>query len=182
MEQHNIKRLLKAGLLGLTGLMVLVTLISFLLPSEVHGRRGIVIQSGSEPIRAQLTGFYNWKNWHPQCIAHTDSIRFFNAGFATAGSTCRINLPGNKPVVYKMVKDDSLFVIFTEKMGNQPEVEHTITFAVDSATHGTYVDWKFIAPVKWYPWEKFAGIFTETITAPGYEAALANLKKFVEGN
>jgi hypothetical protein len=180
-KKITIRRLFKAALMGVLGLFTLITLISFLMPSEVHGRRGIVIQSGTEPIRAQLTGLYNWKNWHPQCKAYPDLLRFSNAGFATEGSTCTVNLPGRKPVVYTITKDDSLFVWFTETISGENPVEHTVTFSADSTTGGTYVDWKFVSQVKWYPWEKFAGIFTETITAPGYEAALNNLKTYVEG-
>lgn len=180
MDKPKIKRLIKAGLMGILGLMILVTLISLLFPSEVHGRRGIVIAAPSPVIRNQVAGFYNWKNWQPQCKAYPDSIRFANAGFGTTGSMCRVNLPGRKPVLYTIIKDDSLFVTFTEKIAGDNEVEHTVTFSIDSATGGTYVDWKFVSPLKWYPWEKFAGMFTESITAPGYEAALANLKQYVE--
>ncbi len=180
MDTQKLKKLIKAGLIGLLGLAVLVTLMSLLLPSEVHGRRGIVIAGRSAVIRNQVAAFYNWINWQPQCKAYPDSIRFSNAGFGTTGSICRVNLPGRKPVVYQIVKDDSLFVIFTEKIAGENVVEHTISFSADSATGGTYVDWRFESPLKWYPWEKFAGMFTESITAPGYEAALANLKQYVE--
>jgi hypothetical protein len=34
--------------------------------------------------------------------------------------------------------------------------------------------------MKWYPWEKFSGIFVDKMTGPGYQAALNELKDFVE--
>ena len=44
------------------------------------------------------------------------------------------------------------------------------------------VQWTSITKLKWYPWEKFSGIFIEKMSGSGYEAALASLKTYVESH
>jgi hypothetical protein len=42
------------------------------------------------------------------------------------------------------------------------------------------VEWRVLTKLKWYPWEKFYGIFIDKLTGPGYEVALNNLKELAE--
>jgi len=42
------------------------------------------------------------------------------------------------------------------------------------------VEWRAITHLKWYPWEKFAGIFVSEMTGPGYQQALDALQKYIE--
>jgi hypothetical protein len=171
-------RLIKAGLFGILGLCILVTLISFLIPSEVHGRRGIVIKADSAEVRNQIALFFNWKNWHPEFKAHADKITYSNV---STGQNPKCNLTVNgRSTDYNIVENNSLFVRVIQQKKGQNDVENIFAFSKDSATGGTYLDWKFIGRLKWYPWEKFAGMFTESMTAPVYEQALENLKQYVE--
>jgi len=43
-------------------------------------------------------------------------------------------------------------------------------------------EWSVLVRLKWYPWEKFYGIFIEKISGQGYEDALSSLKAYVENN
>ena len=42
------------------------------------------------------------------------------------------------------------------------------------------VQWQAVVHLKWYPWEKFSGIFIEKMAGQGYEDALQSLKSYVE--
>jgi hypothetical protein len=55
-------------------------------------------------------------------------------------------------------------------------------FTLIEMKHGetTQVEWLAVANLKWYPWEKFAGIFMDQMAGPGYEAALRDLKAHCE--
>ena len=44
------------------------------------------------------------------------------------------------------------------------------------------VEWNAVTRLKWYPWEKFYGIFIEKSSGQGYEDALNSLKTYVEGH
>jgi hypothetical protein len=171
-------KFIKAGLIGLLGLSILITLISFLIPSEVHGRRGIVIKADSAKIRTQIALFYNWKNWHPEFKEYSDKLTYKNVSTGQ-NPVCNLTVNG-RSTDYRIVRNNELFVTVIQQKKGQNDIENTFTFSKDSATGGTYLDWKFISELKWYPWEKFAGMFTESMTAPVYELALENLKQYVE--
>ncbi len=171
-------KLIKAALFGITGLCILVTLISLLMPSEIHGRRGIVIKADSEKIRNQVALFFNWKNWQPEFKENADKIVYHNVSMGHRPN-CDLTVNG-RTTNYSLVRNNAEFVTVIQKKKGQNDIENIFTFSKDSATGGTYVDWKFITNVKWYPWEKFAGMFTETMTAPLYEMALDSLKHYTE--
>jgi hypothetical protein len=164
--------------LGITGLFILITLISFLLPSEVHGRRGVVVNAPQDIVHQQVAVFYNWKNWHPEFAANNSNISYTDVG-SSEHAKCRITVNG-KATDYNITWNDVEKITVLQKRAGQNDIENIFTFSKDTATGGTYVDWKFISPLKWYPWEKFAAIFTESMTAPLYEQALDSLKKVAE--
>jgi hypothetical protein len=173
-------KLIKAGFIGLLGLGLLITLISFLLPAEIHGRRGIVIKADSEKIRNQIALFYNWKNWHPEFKENASKLTYSNVSLGV-NPTCSLVVNG-RTTKYSITRNNAVFVTVIQQKKGQNDIENTFTFSKDSASGGTYVDWKFISALKWYPWEKFAGMFTETMTAPLYEMALDSLKKYTESH
>jgi hypothetical protein len=173
-------KLIKAGLIGLLGLSILITLISLLMPSEVHGRRGVVIKADSEKIRNQVAVFYNWKNWHPEFRENADKLVYHNVSTGQ-NANCDLNVNG-RTTNYSIARNNAEFITVIQKKKGQNDIENIFTFSKDSATGGTYVDWKFISTLKWYPWEKFAGMFTETMTAPLFEMALDSLKKYTESH
>jgi hypothetical protein len=72
------------------------------------------------------------------------------------GIKLSLNRPGEKPV------ENSILILPVEEAGTY------------------HVEWRSLTRLKWYPWEKFAGIFVSDITGPGYEAALEGLKKYIE--
>jgi hypothetical protein len=172
-------RLVKAAFIGIIGISVLITLISFLLPSEIHGRRGLAINSSRERLMAQLGSFDNWKNWHPEFKANPGSIRYRNVGTGQ-NATATVEANG-KTTTYLITYADSATVKVLQQRPGQNDIENTFTLAKDSTSGAIYADWKFISTLKWYPWEKFAGMLTESMTAPGYDAGLNNLKAITEG-
>jgi hypothetical protein len=173
-------RLIKAAVIGMIGLAVLVTLISFLIPSEVHGRRGVVINSSRQKVYEQVAVFYNWKNWHPEFKANPEAISYQNVG---SGQNAKAMVVVNgKTTTYLLVHADSSLIKVIQKRPGENDVENLFALAPDSTTGGIYADWKFISRLKWYPWEKFAGMLTEKMTAPGYEAGLNSLKAWAENH
>ena len=60
------------------------------------------------------------------------------------------------------------------------DVENIISVTAVNAGSEIQVEWRVLTKLKWYPWEKFYGIFIDKITGPGYELALNNLKDLAE--
>jgi hypothetical protein len=173
-------KLVKAALIGIIGLAVLVTLISLLIPSEVHGRRGMVIRAERDSIYQQIAVFYNWKNWHPEFKANPSLIRYENVS-SGMDAKAMVEVKG-KTTTYQLLHADSTTIKVLQKRPGENDIENIFALAKDTATGGIYTDWKFISTLKWYPWEKFAGMLTESMTAPGYEMGLNHLKQFTEAH
>jgi hypothetical protein len=175
------KRFVKPVIIGVIGLSVVVTLISLLLPSEVHGRRGIVINAAKEKILPQINDFFNWKQWQPNFQADSAGIIYGKLSFGEDGR-CEINRKNGKTDQYRFKLNNDSSIIAIQHRDGERDVENIFTLSKDQSSSGTYVDWKFITHLKWYPWEKFSGFFTESFTAPGMEQGLENLKKIAEGH
>ncbi len=58
-------KLLKKIGLGLLALLVLLALISFLLPKQIHVERTALIQAPDSVLFAQVNTMKNWSNWSP---------------------------------------------------------------------------------------------------------------------
>ena len=77
-------RVIKAFLVGATGLFIIITLFSLLIPSRVMVSRGVVVNNASAGgAYRQVASFENWKNWHP--IFTVDSAKIYRHLPAIAG-------------------------------------------------------------------------------------------------
>ncbi len=55
-------------------------------------------------------------------------------------------------------------------------------FVIDNKPNSSNVEWTAVTKLKWYPWEKFSGLFIEKITGDGYEYGLTQLNKLMDQN
>ena len=63
---------------------------------------------------------------------------------------------------------------------NENDVKNIIAVNDVQEINAYQVQWTAVIKLKWYPWEKFAGIFIEKMTGSGYELTLESLKKYLE--
>ncbi len=172
-------RLIKAFLVGITGLFIIITLLSLLIPSHVKVSRTIVINNTSkEKIFAQVINLKNWKNWHPLFASDSAVVNVAN----TAGGeneSCDI-IYKNKTVHLQITKTDTAFIAFIVQAKGENDISNQINFYPLTELNQTRVDWNATTHLKWYPWEKFYAIFIDKLTGPGYEMALNGLKQFTE--
>ncbi|MEP6674545.1 MAG: hypothetical protein ABJA78_05305 [Ferruginibacter sp.] len=172
-------RLIKPLLIGIIGLSLVVTFISLLLPSEAHGRRGVVINAAKENVLVQINDFANWKHWHPDFAADSSKISY---GKVTSGidGSCDLKRANGRTDHYKFSSYNDTAVVVIQQRAGENDIKNIFTLVQDASSSGTYTDWKMITKLKWYPWEKFSGFFTESFAAPGMELALDNLKSYSE--
>lgn len=170
-------RFIKAFLVGVSGLFIIITLFSLLIPSKVNVVRTVLINSTSlSKVAEQVNDFNQWKNWHP----------IFTADSAT------ISVTANK-AVYKIVhREKELFITkqFADSAGvkfllqskGENDLANEIHFTALPAQDVVQVSWLATTHLHWYPWEKFYAIFIDKLTGPGYEQALKGLKDYLEKN
>ena len=169
-------KLIKGGLFVFGGLFVMMSLISFLIPSTIMTAKSISVNADSTKLFSAISNMQNWKNWHP--VFMTDSsIEINNKDTAYAVATWKTNGKTNKLVFTKVNYPEVAFVL---QRDGENDMESAMYINREADGGSMQVQWKAITKLKWYPWEKFGGIFVEKLSGAGYEAALASLKQFIE--
>ncbi|CAN5868374.1 hypothetical protein BH11BAC4_BH11BAC4_04010 [soil metagenome] len=172
-------KFIKGFVFAIAGLFVVVTLFSLLMPSKVMTVRSVVIHGTTEQVFAEIGDLNKWKRWHPVFMHDSNSIRISSHSFGvnaiaeweTKGKTNRL--------LITQVASTQLTAELSRTGENTLPNIIAVTALKDS--NNIQVEWRVLTRLKWYPWEKFSGIFVDKMTGPGYEAALNNLKILIEG-
>ncbi len=171
-------RLIKGFILALTGLFIMITLVSLLIPSQVMVARGVVINGSAKKVFAEISDLHNWPHWQP--VFKNDSLKLnFSPLDNGPNRYCEWETRGKKNKIIIMVHGDHEITATLSRQGEN-DVENTITILPLADTNTVQVEWKALTKLKWYPWEKFYGIFIEKLTGQGYEDALNGLKTYVQ--
>ena len=172
-------RLVKAFLIGATGLFMIITILSLLIPSRARVSRTVLIDNVTkEKIYAQVYDLQNWKNWHPSFAPGVATVNFGKLTAAMDGG-CDI-VYNNKTTHLIITRTDTTVIAFTLTAPGENDILNEIHFhSIDGQQ--TRVDWDAVTHLHWYPWDKFYAIFIDKLTGPGYETALNALKHFMEG-
>jgi hypothetical protein len=174
-------RLIKALLVGATGLFVIITLFSLIIPSRSRVSRGITINVGDSAMVYQLVrDFGNWRKWHPVFTSDSASLSCHGGDSSAADSACIIRHHG-RDIRITHLTSNSGSARFLLQASGENDIENEI-IVVQAGAGAVQVEWRSIAHLRWYPWEKFYGIFMDKLTGPNYEAALNGLKLYVETN
>ncbi|MDB5203623.1 MAG: hypothetical protein JWQ27_3032 [Ferruginibacter sp.] len=170
-------KMLKGFLVALIGLFIVITLLSLLIPSKVLTVKGIPVYAPKEKVVAALADLRNWKNWHP--VFMNDSSIKFSEPSSGVNAFAEWN-SGNKTNRFNITSVGPNEIRIALKRAGENDVENVLTILPLESSNGFQVEWKALTKLKWYPWEKFAGIFVDKITGPGYETALNSLKEYLE--
>jgi hypothetical protein len=170
-------RLIKAFLTGAIGLFIVMTLLSLLIPSNVKVSRTTLINNTTTTnVLTQVTTLSNWKNWHPVFKSSDAKINIIPG----AGDTAAEIIYGTKSVKLLITAADSTTVKFTLQSPGESDIENEIFISPILNQANVQVEWRALNKLKWYPWEKFYGIFIDKLTGPGYDEALTGLKDYLE--
>lgn len=171
-------RAIKAFLVGATGLFIIITLFSLLIPSNVRVSRAVVINNATAAqVYGQVANFENWKKWHP--VFTLDSTKSGVTGEELKDGSYRIVNHGMK-VHLQMESADSASVKFLIQVEGDNDIDNDIVITPLPSQQAVQVEWRAITKLRWYPWEKFYGIFIDKLTGANYEMALNGLKSYLE--
>jgi hypothetical protein len=168
---------IKGVLVVLTGLFLLVTVMSLFIPSKVVTVRGMPIHAPEAKISAEITDLKNWKRWHP--VFMQDSSAVFSTPSSGANASVQWTTTGKTNTI-RITEQSPSGIKFLLIRPGEKDVENILSLAPLQDGNGYQVEWQALTHLKWYPWEKFAGIFTDKMTGPGYEVALESLRKVIE--
>ena len=163
----------------LAGIFVFTSLLSLLIPSKVMVVRSVQIRSADTTLFSMVADLNNWRKWHP-VFQQQDVVIAVSKPSTGVGATAKwISADKENTIRITDVQQNSLGFLLAREGENDIANILSVQTARDSL--GVEVEWRALTHLKWYPWEKFYGIFLEQVTGPSYEAALNKLREFVEG-
>lgn len=165
-------RFIKPILLGLSGLFIIIFLISLLMPSRITLVRSVMIQSEQSEVSKQITDLNNWKNWHPLMKGNCSSLAADEIRCSISGKDYRIRSIADTTGIYHFVMTSA----------ENTDMHYRFFFNQATGNPGIELHWQVETRLKSYPWEKFSGIFFSEAAGPGYEQALQSLKAYCETN
>lgn len=172
-------KMFKGFLFAVTGLFVVVTLFSLLMPSRVMTVRSVVIHADVQPVFDKVSNLTAWKNWHPVFMQDSVSLQISNpASGINAYAAWHAENKAYKLLITGMQPGSITATLYRD---GKPESEHIISVTDLNDRNNVQAEWRVVTRLGWLPWEKFSGIFVDNITGPGYEKALENLRSLVEG-
>jgi hypothetical protein len=171
-------KLIKGASIVFIGLFVMVTLISLLIPSRIVTARAVTVQADSIKLFNEISDLKNWKNWHP--VFKTDSATLTFSTITNQVNSSITWMQNNKSYKVIIVEKKFPLVKVNLQSDGEKDIENILTLMPVQEQGNMQVQWQSINHLRWYPWEKFAGIFMEKMVGQGNEDALQSLKNFVE--
>lgn len=173
-------RIFRKILLGLIGLVLLLVVVGFLLPSHFAIARSIIIKAPAERIYAQLDDPRAWKAWSvwprrdpAMEIKYSGTNRGIGARWDWKSKT-----EGNGGMTFTGGEPGKLLVYKLEF----PELGMVSTgvLKLEPADAGVKLTWTNEGEMGMNPMNRFIGQFMDKMVGPDFEAGLAQLKQNVE--
>jgi len=168
-------RLLKHALISIIVFSILLFLLSLLLSPRISVSKSVLVSASKENILAHLTDMRDWKNWNP--MLQDSSITYsYPSASAVKWETAngKINV-----IELKQYAPDSIFVNISTD--NVPSFNSGFTVVADADIPAVVkVEWWINEELKWYPWEKFYGLFSESLKETYLENTLESFKRYME--
>jgi hypothetical protein len=173
-------RLFKGFFIVLAGLFIFITILSLFIPSKLMVSRAVVINANSSKVFSEISNLQNWKHWQPVFINDSAKINF-KTDASGMSDYCEWDSKGKKNIVEITGKKNNSVSAVLKRPGEN-DVQNTISILPLADSNQVQAEWSVLVKLKWYPWEKFYGIFIEKISGQGYEDALNSLKNYIETN
>jgi hypothetical protein len=171
-------RLFKGFFIVLTGLFIFITILSLFIPSKLMVSRAVVVNANADKVFNEIANLQNWKHWQPVFMIDSAKINF-KTDAKGMSNYCEWDSKGKKNIVEITEKKNNSISAVLKRSGEN-DIQNTISILPLADSNQVQAEWSVLIKLKWYPWEKFYGIFIEKISGQGYEDALNSLKTYIE--
>lgn len=170
---------IKGLLFVIVGMALFITVLSLFIPSKIVSERGIQILASDERIMNEIGNLHNWKHWQPVFKADSAQIKIEDGTL----SQTAIWDAGGKKVKVNLYDLTSKSVKFTISREGELDIDNgIILLPVAESESSKQLQWRSITHLRWYPWEKLSGIFTEKIAGPALDSSLQSLQQYLQKN
>ncbi len=175
-------RLIKMFLFVLLGLFAVITIIGLFIPSSVKISRGIIVSADSSKVYKELSDVKNWNKWLPWITADSGAVIQLSPVTDQPGSYFRwegVKFNSAGTMTIQSIKSNEILVLHELKDMNKAEGGFRIR-STGANNNVTEVLWYMEYKLKWYPWERFYGIFTDQIIGSAFDKGLEQFKNYIE--
>jgi hypothetical protein len=165
-------KFLKLGVLSAVGLFILVFIISLLMPSSVVVSRAVDINAPPDSVHHLVNDLSKWNLW----LENYDSSKA-TVNRNTQGKDVQLKMDNTTVTI---IESSSQSVKTMWQVGDAAPLPAVFEFIFHERSSTTTVHWQFNQKLGWYPWEKFAGIFSEKALGPFMDNSLQRLKQSAE--
>jgi effector-binding domain-containing protein len=179
-------KILKYIAFSILGLIGLLLIVSFFLPTKTHVERSIDINANSKHVYNLVNNFKAWKQWSPWHKKDTNSI--YTYADIYEGNGASFSWKSKHPDV-----GNGTMKIVSSVPNEKVEIELTLNdfggsradFNMKETDGIVHLTWNFDSDTKdlpfyWVPISKLFGLLMDGMLGPDYEAGLKSIKEIAE--
>lgn len=173
-------RLIKMFSIVLVGMFAVITIIGLLIPSSAKVSRGIIVNADSSNVYKEISDVNNWNQWLPWITADSGAVVQTSVVTNAPGAYFKwkgVKLNSAGTLTIQSIKPNEILLLHEIKDMNTSEGGLRIR-SISSNT--TEVLWYMEYKLKWYPWERFFGIFIDKIIGSAFEQGLEQFRSYTE--
>lgn len=168
-------KLIKQIIIGFTGIAIVIFLISLPLPSHLNVSKSVLVDRPAAPVRSSINNLQEWKYWNP--LLQDSSAVYEFEGTAKVKWLAKDGKLNS--ITLQSYATDSLYALISTDDRAAFKSGFNVSENTDGGTH-TKVEWWIQEELGWYPWEKFYGLFSESLKESYLENSLFSLKRHLE--
>lgn len=169
--------LIKQFIIGFIGIGIVLFLLSLPLPSTVNVSKSVLVSTPKETVLASVLNLHEWNKWNP--LLQDSSIEYRFNGDQQVQWTARDGKTNQ--IILSQFAADSAFAIITTNNKKAFESGFSIT-KNEGSNNVTKIDWWIHEELGWLPWNKFYGLFTESLKEEYLDNSMQLLKRHLEKN
>jgi hypothetical protein len=170
-------RIVKLALVGLVGMAVLFISMGLLIPSSVKISRGVLVQADSAAVMQYINNTHTWQQWVPwvqtdngavvQVSAQASGVGAFMRWTTLDGKKGRLEITGYAPGEIQVL----------HHFEGMNDAKGGFRIRRMEGSNQTELQWFLEYPLRWYPWERFYGIFLDHMFGPVLQQGLEKAEK-----
>ena len=174
--------LFRKVLLGIGGLLILLTLVAYLLPRNVHVERSTVIAAPRATVFTIVNSFTHFNKWSPWAALDPTAKYTFEGPVAGVGARMSwVGEPSTMGSGSQIITASTPWETVTTDIDFGPQGKATGRFTLTAQGPATHVVWALDTDLGMNPVSRYFGLMFESMVGKDFERGLAGLKKLAEG-